>query len=335
MSQANHRSPLTLFIIKKFQASGGYDQGSNSLKIATTFIVDMLLLEGHRATLVEALDQNFIEGFINELNPTVVILEALWVTPAKMAELVKLFPRVKIVVRINSEIPFLASEGIGVQWINAFMRMGVAIAFNSRQAQDDFEVLGESIYLPNYYPMRRLRHTLKPSEHIRVGCFGVMRTLKNQVEQAFAAVRWSKHICKPLHFHMNDSPDSAEVNAIRKSVKAVIEGTGNKLILHPWMGHEAFLDLVASMDLCLQVSFSESFNITASDAVSMGVPLVGSSAVRWLPKRSQAETGSTHSIVEAIKLADHAGVALNHVFLEQYIIQSVILWNRFIEGCHV
>jgi hypothetical protein len=330
-----HRSPLTLFIIKKFQANGGYDQGSNSLKIATTFVVDMLLLEGHRAALVEALNQNDIEPFIKELNPSIVILEALWVTPAKMAELRKLFPKLKIVVRVNSEIPFLTSEGIGIQWIAAFMKLGVDVAFNSSQAQDDFKVLGDSIYLPNYYPMRRLRHTLQPSRHLRVGCFGAMRILKNQVEQAFAAVRWAKHIGKPLIFHMNDSPDGQDANAIKKSIKAVIEGTGNTLVLHPWMDHEDFLNLIASMDLCLQVSFSESFNITASDAVSMGVPLVGSSAVRWLPKRSQAETGSTKSIVDAIRLADHAGVALNHVFLEQYVIRSVILWNEFVEGCHV
>lgn len=331
----SHRSSLTLFIIKKFTAYGGYDQGSNSLKVATQFIVDMLLLQGHRAALEEAVDQNGIEKLLAELQPATVILEALWVTPTKMAELRTMFPDVRIVVRVNSEIPFLASEGIGVQWIDAFMKLGVDIAFNSNQAQDDFAVLGPSTYLPNYYPMRKLRHTLAPASYLRVGCFGAMRPLKNQVEQAFAAVHWANRVGKPLHFHMNEAPPNQDSNAILKSVRAVIEGTGNTLILHPWLDHEAFLNLVASMDLCLQVSFSESFNLTAADAVSMGVPLVGSSAVRWLPERSQAETGSTRSIVEAIKLANGPGVVVNHVALELYVRRSVIIWDEFVEGCNV
>lgn len=331
----SHRSPLTLFVIKKFQADGTYNQGSNSLKIATTFIVDILLQEGHRAAVVEAINQNGIDSFIQDLDPSTVVLEALWVTPVKMEQLRGAYPHIKFVVRINSEIPFLSVEGVGPLWLHEFIRLGVVVAFNSAKTQDDFRVLGDSLYLPNYYPMRRLRHTLKPVDHVRIGCFGAMRQLKNQTEQAFAAVRYAREIKKTLHFHMNESPDSIEANAIRKSVKAVIEGTGNELILHPWLDHESFLNLVASMDVCLQVSFSESFNLTAADAVSIGTPLVGSLAIRWLPQRAQADTGSTADIVAKMKLADATGVAMNHVFLQNYVDSSKHIWNQFVEGCNV
>jgi hypothetical protein len=327
-----YRSPLTLFVIKKYQANSGYNQGSNSLKIATQFIVDMLLQEGHKAALAEADNQNFIGNLIDQYVPSIVILEALWVTPAAMAALMFQYPKVRFVIRINSEVPFLASEGIGVEWIDAFMRLKVAVAFNSNQAKEDFDILGDSIYLPNYYPMRRLRHQIAPGPVVNIGCFGAMRPLKNQVEQAFAAAAYAKCARKPLRFHMNDAADCQDVKAIRRSVKAIIEGTGNELVLHPWLDHEDFLDLIASMDICLQVSLSESFDITAADAVSMGVPLVGSSAIRWLPRRSQAYTGSAKSIVQAMNLADKTGIAMNHDYLQNYVNSSVEIWNQFIEG---
>jgi len=331
----NTRSPLTLFLIKKYQASGSYNQGSNSLKLSARFVVNMILREGHRAALVEAENQNFIREAIDEHRPAIVILEALWVTPGKMGELKRAYPQIRFVVRINSEVPFLAGEGIGVEWVAAAMKMGVEIAFNSSQARDDFKIIGESAYLPNYYPLRMIRHQAVMGETIDVGCFGAIRTLKNQLEQAFAAVRYAKELGKPMVFHMNDSADNQEVNAIKKSIRGVVQSTGNSVIFHPWLDHEAFLDLIASMDICLQVSFSESFNITSADAVSMGVPLVGSDAVRWLPKRSKAHTGSSQSIVDAMWRADKTGIAMNHASLEEYLEISVNVWNEFIEGPYV
>jgi len=42
------------------------------------------------------------------------------------------------------------------------------------------------------------------------------------------------------------------------------------------MEHNDFIRVVKSMDIGMQVSLSESFNIVAADFVSNGVPLVGS-----------------------------------------------------------
>jgi len=42
------------------------------------------------------------------------------------------------------------------------------------------------------------------------------------------------------------------------------------------MDHSDFISIVKSMDIGMQVSLSESFNIVAADFVSNGIPLVGS-----------------------------------------------------------
>jgi ABC-type uncharacterized transport system ATPase component len=50
----------------------------------------------------------------------------------------------------------------------------------------------------------------------------------------------------------------------------------------------------------MQVSFSETFCITAADSVASGVPTVGSHAIRWLAEESQASTISVNAITQSM-----------------------------------
>jgi hypothetical protein len=75
------------------------------------------------------------------------------------------------------------------------------------------------------------------------------------------------------------------------------------LVEHPWLDHEAFLALIKSMDVIMQVSFSETFCIVAADAVFCRVPVVGSKVVFWLSNLSQANPNSTEDMVEKLELA--------------------------------
>lgn len=321
--------PLTLFIIKQFHEYNGTQQSVSGLRRSAQFAVDLLLHEGHRAKLVQAIDGNCIDRLVTENAPTKVILEALWVTPAKMAELKRLHPRVKWTVRIHSEIPFLATEGVAVEWIVAYHKLGVEVAFNSAQTQRDFSVLGNLAYLPNYYPLRKPRKSQPPTDVFEVGCFGAIRPLKNQLIQAFAACKFAKDAGVKLAFHMNSSRLEQGGENVLRQIKALFEATGQTLVVHPWLDHEDFLELIAEMHICLQVSLSESFNIVSADAVSMGVPLVGSDAIAWLPKRSRARVDSTDSIVDAIERADGTTVAMNHAALEAYLDDAKIIWNAW------
>jgi hypothetical protein len=163
-----------------------------------------------------------------------------------------------------------------------------------------------------------------------VGCFGAIRPLKNQLIQAFAAIRFAQRKKKKLVFHMNGSRIEQNGSSNLKNIQALFAATGETLELHPWMEHEEFLELVASMDICLQVSLSESFNITSADAVSMGVPLVGSEAISWLPERSQADVNSAESICEAMGREGAITVTMNHYALKSYLAHTVKAWNRWV-----
>jgi hypothetical protein len=324
--------PFTLFIVKKFYDYDGYSLASSGLLCSASFVVDMLLSEGHKAKLVTAIDGNSVDSLVTQNKPDRVVIEALWVTPTKLAELQKLHPSVKWTVRLHSEIPFLSNEGIAVEWIAAYLKQGVEVAFNSDQTQKDFSVLGPSTYLPNYYPLRKHRPSKPRMNCLDIGCFGAIRPLKNQLIQAVAAVKFAKAKGKKLFFHMNNSRVEQFGQSNLKNIQALMAATGQVLVLHPWADHNDFLELLADMDICLQVSLSESFNITAADAVSMGVPLVGSEAIPWLPKRSQADVDSAESIYDTMEDSGLISVGMNHAALKSYIELSVSTWNRWLKS---
>lgn len=322
--------PLTLFIVKRSHAYSGIQTSASGLKSSAQFTVDLLLHEGHRAKLVQAIDGNCIDRLVTHYRPHRVILEALWVTPAKLAELRRLHPRIKWTVRIHSELPFLATEGIAVEWIAAYRRLGVEVAFNSEQTRKDFSILGNFAYLPNWYPLRKPRKSQPVTNVFHVGCFGAIRPLKNQLIQAFAAIQFAQAAGVKLAFHVNSSRVEQGGGSVLRQIRALFHATGQTLVVHPWLDHHDFLELIAEMHVCLQVSLSESFNIVSADAVSMGVPLVGSHAIAWLPRRSQAAVDSTASICQAIHRADATTVAMNHAALEIYLDDARDIWNAWV-----
>ena len=153
-------SPFVLFIYKSFYIYQQDEQPivpplfSTGLKLSAQLVVNMLIRQGFDVKLVEAKDQNSIQELVSHYRPDRVVLEAIWVTPTKMQELVAANPNVRWVVRVHSELPFLANEGMAVGWIASYMKLGVQIAFNSSQTVRDFVVMGTAAYLPNYYPQQ-------------------------------------------------------------------------------------------------------------------------------------------------------------------------------------
>ena len=85
-----------------------------------------------------------------------MIIEALWVVPSKFEVLQKLHPNVKWIIRLHSEVPFLANEGIAMEWIFDYMKYdNVIISVNSKRMEREMNIILPKpvLYLPNYYPV--------------------------------------------------------------------------------------------------------------------------------------------------------------------------------------
>lgn len=300
-----------LFLVKfreTYDGKCGYDGTPHcfgGLYHSALFVVQMLRAAGVQAKLAQCCDNNDIDREVFAFKPDTVILEALWTVPEKFDVLTRLHPKVRWVVRCHSEIPFIANEGIAIEWLTRYVRYpSVFIAANSLYAVRDFQGIvapyeSKVLYLPNYYPTETVQAKRK-NGFIEVGCFGAIRPLKNQLIQVLAAIEWGRQIRKQIRIHVNHQCQQGG-DVVLKNISALCEFAGVPLVEHGWEPREQFLQSISQTDVGMQVSFSETFDITAADTVALGIPLVTSKEVTWASGYSQAEPTNTASIVSKLK----------------------------------
>ncbi|NPD67284.1 glycosyltransferase family 1 protein [Lichenicola cladoniae] len=301
-----------LFVLKSREAAWGYSAGSSGLSNSVRFVVDMLSQRGIEAKSVEVADNNAIDAAVTAYRPTHVIVEAFWVVPEKFDVLKTLHPTVRWLVRDHSETPFLANEGIAFGWTIEYLRRGVEVMCNSPRARADMRDvaaacgLPESLitYGPNFYPCPAARFIVpKPvnREAIDIGCFGAVRPLKNHMAQAIAAIAFADAARVKLRFHVNATRIEGNGDPILKNLRSLFDATPRySLIEHDWMSHHDFLEVIRQIDVSMQVSFTETFNIVAADAVAMSVPVLASPELPWLGAYAHALPTSTASMARSL-----------------------------------
>lgn len=343
----------TLFLLKTREDYSQDPSYSGSYQIATgmwnsaKFVVDALTMNDREADIGLLVDGNSIDAAVMGYNPTHVIIEGLWVTPAKMAELMSLQRHAGRTwcVRIHSEIPFLASEGIAMSWIGEYVKLGVKVISNAPRAAAELTWEASHtippapenvIYLPNCYPV----HEFQPIQRERntaalnIGCFGAFRPLKNQLQQAFAALRYAESVGRPLRFHINGRIDAGGSGAQRNvfDLFAQLDSTTAEVIEHGWEDRETFLQSLGELDMLMQVSMSETFNIVAADAVLMGIPVIATDEIPWLYPMS-VDPQSVPDIVQKMGLIMNPRnffITKNRVRLTQYNQTAVKKWLAFL-----
>ena len=359
-------NPRVLFILK-YRSGGNYSncwsqqdeatvgakkELSSGLLNSARFIVDMLKEANIDVELVQVVDNNGIDREVTRYKPTHVIIEALWVVPSKFEVLQRLHPSVQWIVRGHSEIPFLAQEGVAINWITQYVHYkNVKFAANSEKSVRDIraivraanptwsytQVADKVLYFPNYYPYTTKVPSVKKteSEFVDIACFGAIRPLKNQLIQAVAAIEYASLKGKTLRFHTNATRVETQGESVLRNLEALFEATPHQLIKHPWMPHGEFLLLLKQMDIALQVSFSETFNIVAADCVVSGLPIVVSPEISWATSWCQAEPTDSESILLKLLKANDwrlraAMKVLNLRGLRQFCEDSRRLWVKYL-----
>ena len=308
-----HKKLRVLFICKQRPACYGESYGLlNSCRFLCNALNDM----GVEARTVEVKDNNEIDRVVTAFRPTHAFIEALWVVPEKFEVLIPLHPKVKWYVRLHSNVPFIAQEGMAMDWIKRYLELqwnhgaNFALSCNSKRMVNDIgRTLGNSlypVYAPNIYqPKCDLADppTKPECSSIDIGCFGAIRPLKDQLIQAMAAMCFADDLEKTMRFHVNTARIEAHGEGVYRNLKALFQGSRHQLVTHGWLLHPAFLILVSSMDLGMQVSFSETFDIVAADFVHVNVPVIGSTEIEWLDKGYQANTTNMNDIVDKLRHA--------------------------------
>ena len=227
---------------------------------------------------------------------------------------------------------------MAVKYIKEYHSLGrVDVCPNSEKFHEDLEssLSIKTAVLPNYYPLGDApSYSLKDRHEIDIGCFGAIRPLKNQLIQAMSAMGYAEKECKLLRFHINAGRVERGQEEL-KNMRALFEGTKHELVEHGWLSHADFLVLVRKMDVGMQVSFSESFNIVAADFVGCNVPLVGSPDIEWLHPLFTSDPNSSseirHAIGRVLFLSKMGMQRLNRARLHEYDRDSEKAWLKYLD----
>ena len=301
-----------LFICKQRMSNYGQSYG---LLNSAQFVANVLNQNNIEAKVISVIDNNDIDREVHKYQPSHVVVEAFWVVPEKFDILCVLYPNVQWIVRAHSRIPFLSNEGIAFDWINGYIEKArefsnFELSFNDIQTVREIKesLRYRSLYTPNiYYPIEN-KYNIdygfdKNKVLINIGCFGAIRPMKNHLIQAVASIMYGNLNGKKIKFHINASRIEQKGDNILKNLRNLFKNQVHELIEHSWLSHPDFIELVKTMDVGLQVSFSESFNIVAADFVHHGIPLIGSREINWLSWLYQADPNSASSICDKIDIA--------------------------------
>jgi hypothetical protein len=312
----------------------------NSADFMTRFLNNF----GYDSALTPVVDSNEIDRVVTKFNPDIVIIEALWVPPAKFAELLAIprHARRRWIVRVHSKAPFLANEGLATRWIRQYISIedgAIIIAPNTRELAEQFAAAmpeGRFVCLPNVYYPKQFKPTRQHRNHrwINIGSFGAIRPMKNTYQQALAAIDFAQREGLRLRFHVNASRTEQMGDNALRNLRELFEDSDHKLVEHGWYNHAEFLQCAAKMDIGMQVSFSESFNIVTADFVTAQVPIVVSDDIEWAPDFLKTSPTSHKNMIKKLKRAWRwrgLAVWLQNLALRIYNIKAQLAWLRFIK----
>lgn len=301
-----------LFILRHSDApSKNYTASAENGVSLSTYLIVNALRENHvKCSIAAVAAPDEISHVVDIHNPKIVVIETLWVDPKYFTDLVTQYPDITWIVREHSDSSFRVYEENAFAWILEYMKLGVEVMCNSIKSVSDVIGMAEAAginsdlvsYGPNIYPAPRkesLKVDRRQGNTVNIGCFGAVRPMKNHITQALAAAIFSNACDVHVNFHINGYDIPGYVDPILNNLRNMFAQFPKcTLIEHGWMSHSDFLGVLDNIDICSQVSFTETFNIVAADAMSRGVPLVTSSEVPWIGNYAHRDTTSAEDIAD-------------------------------------
>jgi len=351
MEQKRYGNKARILFICKKRSSIDYGKGTYGLKNSAQFVASALGRRGYDTSVAVVHDNNCIDRVVHDYKPTHVFIHALWVVPEKFHVLLSKYPNIKWNIRVHSKIPFLATEGIAFSWLLQYLRdiqphyQNFSVSFNSQEGADDvnkcFGDGGKLVkYLPNIYEqvdavqLYRFPEVFPSKNSLHISCFGALRPMKNHVMQAMAAIVFSNEKNKNLFFHINGTRIERGGQEPLNNLHAIFNDVSNsrhRLVEHGWLSHGDFLNLAQSMDIGMQVSLSESYNIVAADHTWMGVPIVASVDIDWASSLSTCDPNDMESILSSLRFAWNfptLNVLMNRRGLKKANDRAIWLWEN-------
>lgn len=309
-----HRTPRLVIAYKNFAANRGISH--IGLGVAATQNAKALRAAGYMVEiwpinsaleLATRLAADRDQAYHHHHIPvTHVVISAPWIPTDELAKIAHHYPDTEFVVVSHSNVGFLHADPRAI----ALLRSGAELShslpsFHIAANSHKFRLWWEATYqtpmleLQNMYPFAFVRH--KPrwdGGRLRIGCFGAIRPFKNVLTAAAAALETGVRLrSSDLEFWMSDGRAEGGGGSIVAAVHQMYKDVPRaKVVQQNWQSWPQFLTTVGSMDLLMQPSYTESFNMVTADGISRGVASVIGEAIGWAPSNWVASTDSASDI---------------------------------------
>lgn len=233
----------------------------------------------------------------HEEHLTNVIISAPWISIKDLRAMAKHFKHINFAVLCHSNVGFLQADPNGTRLLREGLLLSqelpnFTIAGNSKKFVEWMETAYgvPVVLLPNMYPVIGATKPWIGEDPIRIGVFGAVRPQKNVMTAAGGAVAIAQILDRRVELWLNSGREEGGTGTLMNALRQLTAGTKVELKQAPWAVWHEFKKVVKSMDLLIQVSYTESFNMVTADGISVGVPSVVSDAIDWAPCEWQARS---------------------------------------------
>jgi hypothetical protein len=149
---------------------------------------------------------------------------------------------------------------------------------------------------------------------------------------AGAALLIARSFNMDLVFHMS-SGGEGDQGRTAPAIDQMFENVhGAKVVRHNWQPWDEFIKTVSGMDLLLQLSYTESFNMVTADGILKSIPSVVSPAITWAPASWKADSDNVleAAAVGVRLLTDENSVADGFQALSEHNTIAIRHWKQWL-----
>lgn len=274
---------------------------------------------------------------------THIVVSAPWIPTLDLAKIASDHPEVAFAVTSHSNVGFLQADANGVKLIRQAIELqrslrNFSIAGNSQRFCDWLSSAYHTTceFLPNLYDVAGFQTHYKPKwsgDSLLIGCFGAIRPLKNTMTAAAAALEMAARLNVRLEFWVSGGRAEGGGQTVLNAVHEMLDGEpGVQIKENNWQSWAGFRRTVREMDLLLQPSYTESFNMVTADGIAEGVPSVVSEAIDWAPDAWKCDADDALDVAnKGIALLHDQRAAFNgQQALAQFVKSGVQSWSDYL-----
>jgi hypothetical protein len=245
------------------------------------------------------------------VRPTHIVIGAPWLPTLDLQVLVHGNPDIHFAIVCHSNVGFLSADPQAITNFRQMLDLEQG-ALNTTAGGNSKRFCGwiqnsygrPCTWLPNLYFLESTMPVYRrpwSGGTLNIGSFGAVRPLKNTLSAAGAALELHNDFHVPVNFYISVGRIEGGSTVVRSLDAMCGKVPGFTLVKEEWYQWPQFRQIIRRMDVLMQPSYTESFNMVTADGAAECIPSVVSDAIDWAPNDWKTEVDDTRSIARTAR----------------------------------